>query len=83
MVWVAVCVMLFFSFTSAAESNTWSIKKFKVVEKLITQETEIFGVTIPEPTLDSVVNVQNYLTDDQEQEVEGSAMDWRQRSAVR
>ncbi|MCZ6799473.1 MAG: hypothetical protein O7F12_03210, partial [Nitrospirae bacterium] len=27
-------------------------------------------MTIPEPTLDSVVNVQNYLTDDQEQEVE-------------
>jgi len=69
-VWAVIFIMVVFPFTSVAESNTWSIKKFKVVEKLITQEIELLGVTIPEPTFDSVKNIQNYLTDDQEQEVE-------------
>jgi len=67
-VWGAIFVVVFFSFASVAESNTWSIKKFKVVEKVFSEELEIFGLTVPDP--DNVVNVQNYLTDDQEQEVE-------------
>ncbi len=56
---------------SLAEPIPWPIKNFKVIEKIITQETELLeGVTIPEPTLDSLSNLQNYLTDEQEREIE-------------
>jgi hypothetical protein len=69
-VWVAILFMVLMPVTSAAKSNTWSIKKFKVVEKLISKETDIAGVRVPEPNIDILLNVQNYLTDDQEKEIE-------------
>ena len=69
------CLSFFSSFPAFAEK--WPIKKFKIVEKIVENTTDLGPLSVPADFDETVANLQNYLSEEQELEIEN----WLQQVA--